>query len=126
MKTGLIHKVPHIVQSLFPHILWRIPNDRNTVFLSFDDGPHPEVTPLILDILADFHVRATFFLLGEKTVRNEWILARIREEGHGVGNHGYRHLSGWRTSRIDYLKNADEGFEICQAAFSDLPLGGLG
>lgn len=114
------------MQSVFPEIIWRIPNDQNRIYLTFDDGPHPQVTPEVLDILAHYRAHATFFLLGEHIVHNEWILHRIREEGHGIGNHGFRHLSGWRTSRKDYLINADKGYEMSGSHLFRPPYGRIG
>lgn len=66
-------------------------NDGNKIALTFDDGPHPQYTPLILDILREYNVHATFFLIGENAERNPELVRRILREGHEIGNHTYLH-----------------------------------
>lgn len=78
-------------------------NDSERIFLSFDDGPHPERTSRILDILAQHHIKATFFLIGANAQKHQEIVRRIAREGHNIGNHSYTH-SGFlplkRSSRL--------------------------
>jgi peptidoglycan/xylan/chitin deacetylase (PgdA/CDA1 family) len=90
--------------------LWAITSD-NSIYLTFDDGPS-EDTDLILDLLKDYQAKATFFLLGEQIERHPEALIRIRQEGHGIGNHGYRHLDGWRAGHSQYLENMEKGKEL--------------
>ena len=83
-----------------------------TVYLTFDDGPHPEATPFVLDVLKAHDVQATFFLLGKNAVKHPELVKRIQEAGHTIGNHGMQHLNGWVTNVQDYLKDMQEGKRI--------------
>jgi len=121
-----MHHIPKFIQSIFPDIIWHVPNNERKIFLSFDDGPHPEVTPRVLDILEQNHALATFFCLGENVVGNKGIYERIKNEGNGIGNHGFRHLSGWGTSKKKYIENALKGFDITGSPFFRPPYGRLG
>lgn len=89
--------------NFMPDVVWQLPNDRNEIFLTFDDGPHPEFTSQILDILRKHSVNATFFVVGENIASNEDLLQRMVAEGHVVGNHTYNHL-GLRHLSLDELK----------------------
>ena len=82
------------------------------VYLTFDDGPIHECTPQVLDILARYGVKATFFMVGENVERNPELLARVREEGHAVGNHTYHHLKGYKTCLNTYLLDANQANAI--------------
>ncbi len=75
------------------------------IYLTFDDGPIPEITPFILDTLAQHDIKATFFCVGENIIKNPAIFQRILKEGHSVGNHTYNHLRGWDTDDGVYLEN---------------------
>ena len=97
-------KTPLLIQKIFPHIFWRFENTAK-VFLTFDDGPHPESTPLLLSLLEKYDIKATFFLLGEKMDLYPNLVELIKEKGHTVGFHGQKHLSGWTTSNDKYLQN---------------------
>ncbi|OQB42414.1 MAG: Peptidoglycan-N-acetylglucosamine deacetylase [Candidatus Latescibacteria bacterium ADurb.Bin168] len=78
--------------------LWRIDTDEPVYALTFDDGPHPEITPRLLDILDRKGVQATFFLPGERALEYPGLVAQIAERGHGIGSHGFRHSwNWWRT-----------------------------
>ena len=118
-------KVPTLIQSLFPDIIWRIPNNEGKVFLTFDDGPDPEVTPKILDLLNLNGAKATFFCLGEQVEKHPDCFTIIKENGHGLGNHGFSHLDGFRTSKKNYLLNFDKGYEYTQSPIFRPPFGRL-
>ena len=79
---------------LYPHALWRMDKHDRSVYLTFDDGPIPESTPFILETLAKFGARATFFMVGENVERHPELYQRIVDEGHRVGNHTYNHMGG--------------------------------
>lgn len=93
------------------------------LFLSFDDGPDPVSTPVILGKLSLLGIKATFFCLGEKIQRHYNLYQKILEEGHLVGNHGFQHLSGWRTSKSRYLENVKKGFECVKSPLYRPPYG---
>lgn len=88
---GAIHGAFHRNSVLFGPTLGKIPSDRKVVALTFDDGPNPDATPLILDTLREKGVRATFFVLGSHVQRWPDLVQRIAHEGHQLGNHGYFH-----------------------------------
>lgn len=84
------------------------------VYLTFDDGPIPECTPEVLDILAHYNVKATFFMVGENAERYPELLNRVRQEGHAIGNHTYHHLKGYKTPTISYVHDAEQARAILQ------------
>lgn len=100
-----LRKTPRFVQSLFPGLLWRSEEEEKTVFLTFDDGPIPEVTPWVLNQLDQFDAKATFFCVGENVERHPEVYQQVRAAGHSVGNHTFNHLNGWSTENIDYFRN---------------------
>ena len=90
---------------LYPKALWRMdPTDRS-VYLTFDDGPIPEATPYILDVLAQYDVKATFFMVGENAAKHPELVHRVLAEGHRVGNHTYNHLRGTKYKVVEYIAN---------------------
>ena len=103
----LFVKTPVLVMKLFPELIWRFTSraeeQDNNVFLTFDDGPTPEVTPWVLDCLEEYKAKGTFFCLGRNVDKYPDIYERILEGGHAVGNHTYSHLKGWKTPDTEYL-----------------------
>ena len=104
-----------ILKTLFPGLIWNIPNNENKVFLTFDDGPDPEVTPWVLDVLNQYKAKATFFCLGKNVERHTDIFQRIKNEGHAVGNHSYSHLDGWRTKNKGYFEDIESADKLIQS-----------
>jgi len=98
-------RTPRAVQALFKGLTWSIPGPEKVLYLTFDDGPIPEVTPWVLDTLASFDAKATFFCVGRNAEKNPELLARIRQEGHMVGNHTFDHVRGRSTSLRGYLRD---------------------
>lgn len=96
-------RVPGILRRLFPEILWSMPPGEKKLYLSFDDGPTPVITEKVLDILAAYGARATFFCIGRNAERHPGLLQRILDEGHAVGNHTYSHLKGWYSRNPHYF-----------------------
>lgn len=94
-----------LLRQIYPGAVFRIRTDEKLLCLTFDDGPDPEVTPEVLDILSKHNVKAVFFCNGGGAEFHHAIVSRIRSEGHLVGNHGYRHLDGWKTNTKVYLRN---------------------
>jgi peptidoglycan/xylan/chitin deacetylase (PgdA/CDA1 family) len=101
-----------IAPYIFPDALFRVRTSEKTLFLSFDDGPDPQSTPLILEILAKKNVRAIFFCSGEAAEKYQHLVENIRQCGHVTGNHGYRHLNGYYTTASDYFSNAAKASEF--------------
>lgn len=105
-------KTPKIIKRIFYNQVWDIPNNENKIFLTFDDGPTPEITDWVLNVLKKENVKATFFCIGNNIEKHPAIFNRIINEKHAIGNHTYNHLKGWKTSSNLYLKN----IEICNTA----------
>jgi len=89
--TGLLHNI------LFPSLLWRMPGEK--IFLTFDDGPHPSATPIVLDVLKRHSVRATFFLTGKNISTSRNLVQQIEHEGHSIGIHAYNHSRSLALSK---------------------------
>jgi len=104
-------RTPALVKPLLKEFTWHVVGTGRSVYLTFDDGPTPEVTPWVLDTLAAYDARATFFCIGRNAQVNPDLLARIRKEGHAVGNHTHGHPSGWNTPTKAYLRDV----LLCQA-----------
>jgi peptidoglycan/xylan/chitin deacetylase (PgdA/CDA1 family) len=90
---------------LYPGAVFRIRTRNKELCLTFDDGPDPESTPGILEILEDHDIKATFFCSGQESEKYPELTALIASKGHIIGNHGYRHLNGWKTGLNDYIEN---------------------
>jgi len=98
-------KTPKFVKWIFPKRIWAFSRLEKGVHLTFDDGPIPEVTPWILDLLKEYNAKATFFCIGENVAKHPEIFKRILAEGHSVGNHTFNHLNGWKTKTSEYIEN---------------------
>jgi peptidoglycan/xylan/chitin deacetylase (PgdA/CDA1 family) len=103
-------KARRLLKWLYPSALvWDIKGDAvPTVYLTFDDGPHPVATPFVLDQLKQFNLKATFFCIGKNVIEYPHIYQRILDEGHAVGNHTHRHLNGWKVPATQYLESVHE------------------
>lgn len=104
----MLHRTPSILPFLFPKLLWRMPADKEELYLTFDDGPIPGVTEFVLEALSKHHIKATFFCIGDNIRKHPEIFKRIVNEGHTVGNHTYNHLKGWQTDSKNYVKNIEQ------------------
>lgn len=96
-------KTPRLLRFLYPQLLWHKNRDKRTLYLTFDDGPIPNVTTSILKILKEYKIKATFFCVGENIHKFPEIFEQILKDGHSVGNHTYHHLKGWETPNDEYL-----------------------
>lgn len=90
---------------LVPSVTWKMPGDRKVLYLTFDDGPHPEITPWVMDQLDRFAAKATFFCVGDNVRKYPGTFKEVLDRGHRIGNHTYNHLSGWDTNNFTYLRN---------------------
>lgn len=105
----LIERPPLLYRLLFPEALWRLKRRRRrVVYLTFDDGPIPEQTPWVLDILDRYGIKATFFMVGDNVRRHPELLEEVRRRGHSVGNHTMHHLQGMKVSARRYLRDISE------------------
>jgi len=107
MKRAIV-RPPALVAALTNRwIYWKVPVEGQQVFLTFDDGPHPAITPAVLDILKQYGVKATFFCLGKNVEKYPKVFNRILAEGHSVGNHTFSHLNGWKARNSDYYQDVE-------------------
>lgn len=103
----LIEQPPVLYRVFFPKAYWLIPKPgQKTVYLTFDDGPIPEVTPWVLDLLDKHGVKATFFCVGDNVRKHGDVFRELASRGHAVGNHTHNHLQGWKTWTKTFLENA--------------------
>ncbi|SRX52899.1 polysaccharide deacetylase family protein [Aequorivita sp. CIP111184] len=100
--------MPRFIQRLYPERIWAFSRKKDSVYLTFDDGPIPEVTPWVLDELKKHNAKATFFCIGENVKKHPEIFRRIIAEGHSVGNHTFNHLNGWQTKTTQYIENVEK------------------
>ncbi len=98
-------KTPPFIQQLFPNFTWNIPTTDKVVYLTFDDGPIPEITPWVIEQLADYEAKATFFCVGDNVRKYPEVFQTVKSAGHSVGNHTFNHLNGWASENIDYFHN---------------------
>lgn len=101
VKTGTV------IKRLFKGFVWDLPNTDNTIYLTFDDGPTPEVTEWVLSVLAEHDVKATFFCIGNNIEKHPDIFRKVVEAGHTIANHTYNHMNGWKTGDEIYFENIE-------------------
>lgn len=101
-------QTPFWMKCIYPDSVWSMPAGSRIIYLTFDDGPHPEATSFVLDQLAVYGAKATFFCVGENVVRYPDVFRRIVDEGHAIGNHTHHHLNGFKTEKEVYLHDVDE------------------
>lgn len=114
-----------IVKWLYPGALWRIKHHQKKVYLTFDDGPVPEATPWVLDLLNEHNIKATFFCVGENVWRHPHIYKRIKDEGHRTGNHTYNHLRSTKVTEEQYMANIEKAAEFVHSDLFRPPHGEL-
>ncbi len=92
-------------KAIFPSLLWNFNSEEKTIYLTFDDGPVPGMTPWVLQKLKEYNAKATFFCIGDNVDKSPEILEMIWKDGHVIGNHSYNHLNGWKIECREYIKN---------------------
>ena len=98
-------KTPWLLKQFFPQLTWEKKTDSNIVFLTFDDGPNPEITPWVINELQKYNFQATFFCVGQNLKKYPEVVFEIEQNGHSIGNHTMNHIKGWNHSLKDYEKN---------------------
>ncbi len=116
-------KTPNLIQNLFPNFIWRIPQGDQKIFLTFDDGPIPEVTPWVLDQLSKYNAKATFFCVGDNVRKHPEVYRQVKDENHSIGSHTFNHLSGWGTENVPYFLNVRQGAKSVKSEFFRPPYG---
>ena len=100
------------IQALFPSLVWRKETKNKEIWLTFDDGPDPDITPWILAVLRKENVKATFFLVGEQIEKFPELVGAIIKEGHTIANHTYSHKNGWLTAKEKYIADVEKCQEL--------------
>ncbi|RLK03243.1 polysaccharide deacetylase family protein [Tenacibaculum discolor] len=108
-------KTPRILKQLFAKYTWSFFTNKKEIYLTFDDGPIPQVTEFVLDQLHNFNAKATFFCIGDNIRKHPAVFSRIVNEGHSVGNHTFNHLNGWKSSNTVYIENTSK----CESLLPD-------
>ena len=108
-------KPPRMLRRIYAGALWKVQTKEKKLFLTFDDGPIPEVTPWVLDELKQYEAKATFFCIGNNIAQYPQVFQAIINQGHVVGNHTFDHLNGWDTQKEIYMQNTEQ----CQSYFAE-------
>ena len=119
-------RTPWWLRRCFPGCIWEIAEQRPVVYLTFDDGPDPGVTPFVLDQLANYGIHATFFCIGKNVEAHPDVYARILREGHRTGNHTHHHLNGWKTDDDTYLADISRAARLIDSDLFRPPYGRIG
>ena len=99
-------KTNALIKRIFPNYVWDVSNTENKIYLTFDDGPIPEITEWVLEELKKYEAKATFFCIGDNIQKYPEIFEKVIKDGHSVGNHTFNHLNGWETSTKEYIENS--------------------
>lgn len=116
-------KTPNWVGKLFKKSTWKMPETAKAIYLTFDDGPHPQITPFVLQELDKFNAKATFFCIGKNVVDYPDVFKSISDKGHSIGNHTHNHLNGWKTPDSKYLQNILEARKFIDSELFRPPYG---
>jgi peptidoglycan/xylan/chitin deacetylase (PgdA/CDA1 family) len=112
------------LRMMFPSsVTWEIENAENEVFLTFDDGPHPTITPFVLEQLNKYNAKGTFFCIGKNVQEFPEVYRQLIDNGHRVGNHTYNHLNGWKTNDKKYFENIGNAKKIIDSNLFRPPYG---
>ena len=108
---------------LYPSFLWEMPKGEKKLYITFDDGPHPTITPQVLEILKKFNAKATFFCIGNNVNKYKETFELVKKEGHAVGSHTFNHERGWKTKTKDYVNSVIEANALIQSPLFRPPHG---
>ena len=114
---------PRLLRPLWGKVVWRKDPSKKVIYLTFDDGPVPEVTPLVLDLLDEHNIKATFFCVGENVQKHPDTFAQVMSRGHKVGNHTFNHLKGFSVKDEEYYDNIDKAAELIDSKLFRPPYG---
>lgn len=103
-----IEQPPWILRFIYPNAFWRMDKHEKAVYLTFDDGPVPKVTPWVLDVLDEYGIKATFFMVGDNVRKHPEVFAMVKARGHRIGNHTFNHIRGLDYWSDNYLANVEK------------------
>jgi peptidoglycan/xylan/chitin deacetylase (PgdA/CDA1 family) len=116
-------KTPFVVKELFPNFIWEINTPKKELYLTYDDGPTPEIANWVLKVLSDFNAKATFFCVGKNVEKHPDIFQYIIDQDHTIGNHTHNHIKGWNTKTEDYLTNIEKASGLIPSKLFRPPYG---
>lgn len=116
-------KSPWLLKKLYPGMLWNADRNSRCIYLTFDDGPIPIVTPFVLNILKQYNAKATFFCVGDNAAKHPDVFEQVKKDGHAIGNHTYNHLKGWDTDNQTYLNNFSQADKLLNSKLFRPPYG---
>lgn len=116
-------KIPWIAKKFFSSYIWSINTAEKEIYLTFDDGPHPIITPWVLDELKKYGAKATFFCIGNNVAKYPVVFNRIKQEEHAVGNHTYNHLNGWKYAVKKYIDDVRKATLLIESNLFRPPYG---
>lgn len=122
---GYTAKIPFFVPYIYPKRVWRVHTKESEVFITFDDGPHPTITPWVINQLKNYNAKATFFCIGNNVEKNPEVFQQILQHGHSVGNHTYSHLNGFKTSDEEYMNDVQKAEQFISTTLFRPPYGKL-
>ncbi len=117
----MLHRIPRWFQHLFSGYTWNLDTQEKVIYLTFDDGPILDVTEWVLEILEEYGVKATFFVVGENASRHPQIINKINADGHSIGNHTFHHLKGWGVSTHNYYKDVERCSDVIEEHIGTSP-----
>ena len=116
-------KIPFWLRLIYRSCIWRKPNQDRVLYLSFDDGPHPEATPFVLEQLSNFNAKASFFCIGKNVQLYPEMYDAILAAGHTVGNHTQNHMNGWKNTTENYMADIQEATKLIDSNLFRPPYG---
>ncbi|WP_316816206.1 polysaccharide deacetylase family protein [Pedobacter nyackensis] len=116
-------KSPLLLKWYYPSLTWNKTRNDKVIYLTFDDGPIPDVTTFVLKTLKDFDAKATFFCIGDNIRKHPTVFNQIKKDGHRIGNHTFNHLKGWKTTDHVYLENVKKCQELTNTNLFRPPYG---
>jgi peptidoglycan/xylan/chitin deacetylase (PgdA/CDA1 family) len=116
-------KTPWLLKKLYPQLVWNLDRTQPVIYLTFDDGPIPVVTPFVLKTLKQFEAKATFFCIGDNVQKHADIFKQVQANGHAIGNHTFNHLKGWKTEDEVYIQNFKQADQLLNTSLFRPPYG---
>lgn len=120
-----LFRICFLERCLYPEAIFRVKTTEKILYLTFDDGPDPDSTPQLLDLLGRYNIKAQFFCSGSAALKYPDLVSNIKNSGHLIGNHGFNHLNGWKTSQKKYLADVSEAAQYTSCDFFRPPYGRL-
>lgn len=115
--------VPVWLRMFYPSLEWRVKGDSKNIYITFDDGPHPDITPKVLDILDQYNAKATFFCVADNVRKYPETYRQIIDRGHRTGNHSYHHINGWKTGNKAYFNDIEQASRLIKSNLFRPPYG---